>query len=131
MLPHEHVWARLGVSRIHGVGAFAIRPIPAGTDVFANDQREINWVDMAAMADLGPEQRAFYHDFGIARDGRIGCPPSFDLLTIGWYVNEPAAGEEPNLRAAEDYRMFARRDIAKGEELTIRYATFSDPGSVP
>ena len=39
VLPHECVWARIGVSRVHGVGAIAIKAIPAGTNVFAEDQR--------------------------------------------------------------------------------------------
>ena len=126
-LPHERVWARIGASRIHGVGAIAIRPIPAGTNVFANDQREIVWVamsDVAALPEDSPE-RKFYHDFGILDGDRIGCPESFDLLSVGWYLNEPAPGEEPNVRASSIYELFAARDIAAGEELTVRYDTFS------
>ena len=126
-LPHERVWARIGVSRIHGVGAIATRPIPAGTNVFENDQREILWIEMAAIATLPEEspERRFYTDFGIRDGDRIGCPPSFDLLSVGWYVNEPSPGEEANLRASDDYELFAARDIAAGEEFTIRYTTFS------
>ncbi len=126
-LPHERVWARIGRSRIHGVGAVAIRPIPAGTNVFENDQRQIRWVaaaDVAALPEDSPERR-FYTDFGIRDGDRIGCPASFDLLSVGWYVNEPAPGDEPNLRASAGYELFAARDIAAGEELTVRYATFS------
>ena len=129
--PHDGVYARLGVSRIHGIGAFAIRPIPAGTNVFANDQRDIHWID-AAIVDSLPEDsaaRRFYVDFGIRRDGRIGVPANFNLLTVGWYLNEPASGEEANVAMTEDFQILARRDIAEGEELTLRYAGFSEPSA--
>ena len=126
-LPHHRVRARLGVSPIHGIGAFAIRPIPAGTNVFENDQRAIVWIEATAidaLPETSPERR-FYHDFGIQRGDQIGCPAHFDLLSVGWYVNEPAPGEEANLTASATYEMFAARDIAEGEELTVRYDTFS------
>ena len=44
-LPHENVYVRLGKSEIHGIGVFAIRPIPKGTDIFANDRVDLVWVD--------------------------------------------------------------------------------------
>ena len=128
-LPHDQVWTRLGVSRIHGIGVFAIRPIPAGTDVFAGDRREIVWIDASVVrSGLTPAEASLYHDFCIRRGDRLGCPPSFNLLGVGWHVNEPAPGNEPNLTVLDDYEMIAARDIADGEELTVRYDTFSDAG---
>jgi hypothetical protein len=127
-LPHEGVYARLGVSEIAGVGAFAIHPIPKGTNVFANDQRSMNWIDarlVDALPDDSPE-KSLYLEFGVRQDDRVGCPANFNLLTVGWYLNEPREGEEPNLAVTRDYQMIARRDIAEGEELTVRYETFSD-----
>ena len=53
-LPHCAVYARLAVSPIEGVGVFAIRPIPAGTDIFGNDRVEIVWVDRSQLAGLLP-----------------------------------------------------------------------------
>lgn len=125
--PHDGVWCRLGASRLHGVGVFAIVPIPRGTDVFANDPAETVWIDAAEIEGLpeDSEQRRLYRDFAIRKDGLLGCPPNFNRLTIGWYVNEPMPGEEPSLEVAPDYAMVTRRDIAIGEELTIVYSTFS------
>jgi hypothetical protein len=125
--PHEGVWARLGRSPIHGIGVMAIRAIPCGTNVFGNDQSDILWVSAEAVAALPPDspQRALYEDFGIRSAAVIGCPANFNLLTVGWYCNEPAPGEEANLHATERYEMIAARDIALGEELTVRYASFS------
>lgn len=127
-LPHQDVRTRLAPSPIAGIGVFAQQFIGAGTELFPNDQREIFWVkaedlEQAALQDW---QRAFYDDFAIRRGDLLGCPESFDLLSPGWYLNQPAAGQQANVRSTADYRMIAARDIQPGEELTVEYASFSD-----
>lgn len=126
-LPHHGVYVRLGLSAVHGIGAIAIRAIPAGTDIFANDRVEMVWVERADLAGLTPAEQALYRDFGINRGTRIGCPVNFHNLTPGWYCNEPPAGEAPNVTVDAAGRFLAVRDIAEGEELTVRYAEFSEP----
>lgn len=130
-LPHEGVYVRLGLSPVHGIGVFAIRSIPKGTDIFANDQVPLIWVSKAELdqADLTAAERALYHDFGINRGDRIGCPANFHNLTPGWYLNEPAPGAEANVESTGLLGFLARRDIAEGEELTIDYAGFSEQDS--
>lgn len=125
-LPHHQVIVRLGVSPIHGIGVFAQQPIAAGTNAFPNDVREIMWVSRSLLTDqsLLPFQRRFYEDFAIRRGDELGCPANFNLLTAGWYVNEPADGLEPNLAPSESFDLIAARDIEPGEELTVRYAAF-------
>ena len=92
--PHAGVCVRLGRSPIHGLGVFATERIPAGTNVFANDRREITWVPRSIMDDpaLSDFQRKFYEDFAIRCGKQLGCPANFNLLTVGWYVNEPKNG---------------------------------------
>ena len=126
-LPHEDVYVRLGLSPIHGIGVFAIRAIPKGTNIFANDAVELVWVDKAELeaADPTPEERRFYRDFGIHRDGRIGCPVNFHNLTPGWYLNEPGPGQGANVSSDSLFNFTAARDIEEGEELTIHYREFS------
>lgn len=125
-LPHEGVFVRLGVSPIHGIGVFAQQPIEAGTNVFSNDTREISWLPNSLLADqsLLPFQRRLYEDFAIRRADELGCPANFNLLTVGWYLNEPTEGMEPNLVPAENFDLIALGDIQAGEELTVRYASF-------
>jgi hypothetical protein len=132
-LPHNDVYVRLGVSKIHGIGVFAIKRIAKGTNVFANDRVAVVWVERAELdrANLEPAERSFYEDFGIASGSAIGCPVNFHNLTPGWYCNEPPAGQEPNVRVDSDFSFFARRDIVEGEELTVRYADFSEPRPRP
>ena len=126
-LPHEGVLVRLGCSPIHGIGVFAGRDIAAGTDVFANDRRAIRWVEQGELERAAPTpfEQAFYDDFAIRDGDRLGCPEHFDLLSVGWYVNQPAPGEPANLSATPAFDLVAARDIAAGEELTIVYASFS------
>ena len=126
-LPHHAVLTRLGPSAIHGVGVFAISVIGAGTQLFVHDDDEIRWIEASAVDAVGLDEarRALYRDFAIRRDGYLGCPASFDKLTPGWYLNQPLTGISPNVRATEDFRMIAVRDIAEGEELTLDYEAFN------
>jgi hypothetical protein len=128
-LPHSDVHARLKASPIHGVGVFAIRDIPVGTSIFGNDRRAINWMaaEVLDQGGLTDEERQLYIDFGVRKGALIGCPENFNLLSVGWYVNQPAPGETANLLATEQLDMIAVRDIPAGEELTISYAEFSEP----
>jgi hypothetical protein len=125
-LPHDGVLVRLGVSEIHGIGVFAEQPIRAGTNIFANDTRDICWVSASVLTDgsFSAFQRRFYEDFAIRRGDELGCPANFNLLTAGWYVNEPPPGDEPNVIATPDFDLVAARDIAAGEELTLLYSSF-------
>ena len=129
-LPHEGVWVRLGVSPIEGIGVFAIRPIPKGTDMFANDRVPLTWIGRAELDSSRPSdaERALYDDFGIRRGDAIGCPANFNNLTPGWYLNEPPPGEAPNVAADSNFAFTALRDIEEGEELTIDYSGFSETG---
>ena len=125
-LPHERVLVRLGKSLIHGVGVFATRAIQSGTNVFETDQREIIWVPKTLLEDqsLDDSQKALYRDFAIRRGDELGCPSNFNLLTVGWYVNEPPPGEKPNLTPTASFDLVALRDIEAGEELTVLYSSF-------
>lgn len=124
--PHEGVHVRLGRSAIHGLGVFACERIMAGTNVFANDRRQIAWVPQSIMHDptLSDFQRKLYEDFAIRRGDELGCPANFNLLTVGWYVNEPREGAQPNLTPTANYELIAVRNIEEGEELTVRYSSY-------
>lgn len=129
-LPHENVYVRLGVSPREGIGVFAIRDIPAGTDIFGNDTVDMVWVEKSALdaARLTHEERRLYDAFGVVKGNRIGAPVNFHNLTPGWYLNEPSEGEAPNVAVDEELHFRAVRDIALGEELLVRYASFSEGG---
>ncbi len=121
--PHDGVYARIARSRIHGVGVRAIRDIPAGTFVFRGESERVAWVSRAAVRRLPAALRKLYEDFGMLSGGRLGVPPTLNMLSVGWYVNH---SDRPNLEADADSRFFALRRIRKGEELTADYRTFAD-----
>ena len=121
--PHDNVYARIGLSRFHGVGVLAIREIPDGTLVFRGESERVVWVSRAAVRRLSPAIRSLYEDFGMVWGDRIAVPPSLNMLSVGWYVNH---SDRPNVEAGEDGRFRALRRIRKGEELTADYRTFVD-----
>lgn len=122
-VPHDGVYARIGPSRIHGVGVLAIREIPAGRRIFEGESERVTWVSRAAVRRLPASIRALYEDFGMVAGDRIGVPPTLNMLSVGWYVNH---ADRPNVEAGDDGRFRALRRIRKGEELTADYRTFVD-----
>jgi hypothetical protein len=121
--PHEGVFARIGLSRIHGVGVLAIRDIPAGVAVFRGESERVVWVSRAVVRKLPAELRRLYTDFAMVWGDRLGVPYTLNMLSVGWYLNH---SEEPNVEADDDGRFHSLRRIRKGEELTADYRTFSD-----
>lgn len=121
--PHDGVYARIGLSKVHGVGAIAIRDIPKGTLIFRGEIERVRWVSRAWVRRLPTEIRRIYEDFGMLDGDKIGVPPHLNNLSVGWYLNH---SDRPNAEAGEDGRFRALRRIRKGEELTADYRTFSD-----
>lgn len=121
--PHEGVYARIGRSRVHGVGVVAIRDIPAGTRVFGGEDERVTWCSRAEVRRLPAAVRALYEDFGMVWGDRIGVPRSFNRLSPGWYLNH---SHRPNVEADDDGRFVTLRRIRAGEELTADYRTFVD-----
>lgn len=121
--PHDGVLARIGPSRIHGVGAIAIRRIDQGTLVFAGEDERTTWVSRSAVKKLPAELRSLYEDFGMVDGKKLGVPTNLNRLSVGWYVNH---SRTPNLEAGDDGRFRALRRIEAGEELTADYRTFCD-----
>jgi hypothetical protein len=123
ILPHDHVYARIARSQIHGVGVEAIRQIPAGTKIFEGDNLPIVWVREGQLGSLPEPLRRLYEDFAVKDGDRLGCPQTFNLLTPAWYLNH---SKSPNVAIDVDYDFYSLRDIESGEELTVDYDTFSD-----
>jgi hypothetical protein len=123
VLPHEGVVTRLGRSRIHGIGVFAIRQIQKGAKVFPGDLDEMSWIKEDELGATTKRIQQLYKDFAVLKDGRYGCPLSFNRLTPSWYLNR---SKTPNVRCDENYDFFALRTIRPGEELTADYSTYSE-----
>lgn len=122
-LPHHGVYVRLGVSRVHGIGVFAIRDIRKGTLFCQGDDADLVWIPKIKIKGLPKETRRLYQDFCVFKGSMAGCPRNFNVLTVAWYLND---SKKPNVGCNKDYDFFALRDIKKGEELTVDYDTYSD-----
>ena len=123
-LPHDGVYTRLQRSPIHGVGVFAIRDIPKGTKIFKNDEDTMVWINNADICNIDMELVNLYEDFSVKKTGKLGCPRNFNMLTVGWYINESKSN--PNVCCTDDYDFISLRDIKKGEELTVDYSTYNE-----
>src|ERR1700682_2471921 len=121
-VPHEGVYTRLGVSKAHGVGVFAIRGTKKGTKLFGNDDVGLVRVGRAEIKRLPAGVRRLYKDFCIIEDKgeTYLCPENFNVMTVSWYLNH---SKKPNVRCDENFDFFALRDVKAGEELTVDYDT--------
>jgi SET domain-containing protein len=123
ILPHHGVYTRLQPSTIHGVGVFAILPIPAGTYIFEPDDDELVSISEREVTDLPEPLRRLYQDFCPKENGKYQCPSNLNKLTPSWFLNH---SNQPNVAADKELKFYALRDISPGEELTSNYSTYSD-----
>lgn len=128
------VVARLGYSKmIDGIGVFAIKPIKAGTFVFATTASNCNdaeYIIPITNKDLGVNDKAvkkLLNDFFIDTNGTNPVPLlGPNSMDISFYLNH---NENSNLTIRFDcgnYTTYvASRDILEGEELFINYCDFN------
>ena len=122
--PHYSVYARIARSKVHGVGVVAIQDISKGTHIFFSDDDKLLWIKQSDLGELSEEHRKLYEDFCIKKELQYGCPKNFNRITPAWFLNSSST---PNVFADINYRFYALRDIKRNEELTVDYATYSDP----
>ncbi len=118
------VRTRLGISAIHGIGVFAVEPIPRGTVTWRLSEWDQQLTE-AELARMDPAARDGIRHHTYVQDGRhVLC---FDH---GRFMNH---SDDPNTDAASPEVNHARRDIAAGEELTCDYRVFDqalDPAEI-
>jgi SET domain len=118
---HAGVYTRLQKST-HGVGVFAIRDIPAETNVFAGDKNEMRDIDEKELTGIEPEIKQLYDDdFCPRKGGKLKGPTNFNNLTVAWYLSH---SNKPNVRCDDNFDFISTRVIKQGEELTADYTTY-------
>lgn len=102
-----------------GVGVFALHDI--GRDTRLNLFRKEEGASRKMKEeDVSEELRTYC----IALEGGMwDCPPSFNRMSVGWYLNH---SRTPNAAWKKDAYYSIRR-IARGDELTIDYNRFDEP----
>ena len=123
-IPQRQLYTRLRPSPGRGVGVFAIRAIPRGTNPFEGDIGPMVRFPLAAFQQIeDPEVRRIYLDFCPLVDGAFIAPSDLNQITLSWYMNHSDA---PNVASDRSMTFTAARVIHTGEELTVDYTTFSD-----
>ena len=104
-------------SKIHGYGVFTKKDIKKGTKILPYNYKKKNvmkWLDFKAK--YGDDVRYTYMN---RRKWEIICVK--ENRNIVTYINDGRPKENCMLKG---YALYAKRDIKKGEELTIRYTLY-------
>ncbi|MCX6740416.1 MAG: SET domain-containing protein [Candidatus Parcubacteria bacterium] len=120
----KNTYCRLRPSAVEGVGVFAIRDIPEGTDPFGNESLEWIKFQMDELKDLDEEILKLVDDFCVIEEDRSVYIPEtgFNGMDISFFVNNSTT---PNLKTIDGGEKFVTiRNIKKGEELTVAYSTY-------
>jgi len=110
-------------SGIHGIGVFAVTPIPKGCrDMFSKS--DTGWVKFTfeEINNLPEHTRNMVENFCLYDDTHYFLPAEgFKKMDISLYLNH---SDNPNLQSINDGESFeAIRDIVPGEELFLDYGT--------
>lgn len=122
------IYVRPQPSPLGGVGLFAIRDIPAGTDPFPGDNIEFVEIPEAEIMDnpaIPESVKKYVDDICVYRDGCYFVPKEgLNNITISSFINH---SEDPNIKVDVMRGNFvALRDIKAGEEITSDYTTYND-----
>jgi SET domain-containing protein len=121
----ERVFCRIKASPIHGVGVFAIRPIPKGVfpmrEFVEGQFGEASVESIQGDPNIPESVKKLVVDMCPEHDG-IYDIPMFGINGIGisYYLNHSAT---PNM-GEDDGNFYALRDILEDEELTVDYGTY-------
>ncbi len=124
-----NIYCRLRPSSVEGVGVFAIRDIPKGTNPFQGCREvtggSIPLRELMTQKTISEEVKQLVKDLYVVENGMVFFPHhSLNDVDIGFFVNH---SDTPNLEVLKGGEEFiANRDIEKGEELFADYGTYGD-----
>lgn len=117
---HQQVYCQLGISKIHGIGVFAIREIPKSCSPLGTlDRKRELKIKREEVEALPKGVRAQLERFCYNNNAAFYVP-SWGLNTrdLAVYLNH---SKNPNLRFTRSGNLKALKKIRKGQELTIDY----------
>lgn len=119
----ESTYVMIKASPVHGIGVFAIRDIPKGTqDIFSQGIGEWIEVSKEEVVALPKHSRDLVENHCLFDEKSYFIPDyGFKLVDLVIYLNH---SNTPNVFSINDGERFeAIRDIACGEELFVDYGT--------
>jgi len=122
----DQTYVMLKSSPVHGIGVFAIQPIPKGCrTIFSGGQEEWIKLPIKEVEALPDHARSLIETYCLFDDENYFVPESgFKLIDPVIYLNHSSV---PNILSINDGEAFeALRDIAAGEELLVNYTDLAD-----
>jgi SET domain-containing protein len=123
---HQHTFAMLKPSPLHGIGVFAITAIKKGERKIFSDH-ESEWIEISKEeVDALPQHaKSLVENHCLFNETHYYIPEyGFKIFDLAVYLNH---SDQPNLISINDGEHFESiRDIEAGEELLIDYGTIVD-----
>jgi SET domain-containing protein len=123
---HQHTFAVLKPSPLHGIGVFAITAINKGERKIFSDH-ESEWIEVSKEeVDALPQHaKDLIENHCLFNETHYYVPEyGFKIFDLAVYLNH---SDQPNLISVNEGEFFeAIRDIEAGEELLIDYGTIVD-----
>jgi uncharacterized protein len=120
-------FCQLQPSPIHGIGVFAMRDIPKGTNPFKTLTKYATIgsvrVTDEELAALPPKFASLIRALFVpTKAGKMYIPTcGLNVIYLDTYINH---SPKPNLLTKDGVRFIANRRIQEGEELTVDYRTY-------
>ncbi|HMO33179.1 MAG TPA: SET domain-containing protein [Lacibacter sp.] len=123
---HATTYVALRPSPLHGIGVFALRPIPKGCrELFSTGEAGFIRLGRAEVESLPEHSRNLVETYCLYDADSYYVPDhGFKVMDLSFYLNH---SDMPNVQSIEEGAFFeALRDIAPGEELLVDYGTLVD-----
>lgn len=120
------VYCRIRCSSIHGVGVYAIRTIPKGTNPFQQSKTRHHLpIKLEELKQLDPHVAKLVRDYYTVEGEEIFVSADgINVFDFSYFINH---SDVPNVIVVDDGKTYlALRDIQVGEELCVNYKEFAD-----
>jgi SET domain-containing protein len=116
----EEVYCRLGVSKVHGIGVFALKPIPKGVNPLKSKVKykdvPISHKELKGIPTSVKKQMKIFCYFD--KDEFLVPTIGLNSMDLAVYLNH---SKKPNVVFKKNEKLVTLRDIKTGEELFMDY----------